>query len=245
MDDVLEFTVLKEQYQELEIIEEKLFKNIDLVLFSSKELKNRKVKKYNLRSGQCGLVYNALDKSLIDAKLYDKYDDVFNKYKNYTILTYIGTISSWFDFDIIEKSLNDFDNIVYIIVGPAEQNIKVLRDDRIKYFGSVEHKYIKSLVLKSDILVMPFKINKLIEAVDPVKIYEYISFGKKIISVKYEELNKFSQYLNFYNNYSEFEKILKNIENTKNINIINNNFIELNTWSTRKERIITLIDNIL
>ena len=43
MDDVLEFEVLKEQQDELENIENKLFQNADLILFSSKELKSRKV----------------------------------------------------------------------------------------------------------------------------------------------------------------------------------------------------------
>ena len=246
MDDVLEFTVLKEQYQELETIEKKLFRNIDLALFSSKELQNRKVKKYNLRNTQYGLVYNALDKSLVDIEIFDKHNDIFSQYKkiNLTILTYIGTISSWFDFDLIERSLNDFKNIVYFIIGPIEENIEVLKHDRIKYFGSVEHKYIKTLVIKSDILIMPFKINKLIEAVDPVKMYEYIAFGKKIISINYNELDKFSKYINTYNNYNEFKKILQNLNNNQEVGILKENFVELNSWESRKKDVIILMKNI-
>lgn len=246
MDDVLEFEVLKEQQDELENIENKLFQNADLILFSSKELKSRKVEKYNLLNDSYGLVYNALDRSLINAEIFDDYDSLFEEYKqnNYKVLTYIGTISSWFDFEVIRKSLKDFEDIVYFIIGPIEQNIEVLKHDRIKYFGSVEHKYVTTLVLKSDILVMPFKLNKLVLAVDPVKMYEYIAFGKKIISVKYDELEKFSEHLSLYENYDEFKTILMNLSDIKDVNILNNDFIELNTWKKRKEDIMTLLENI-
>ena len=42
MDDVLEFESLQRQKQELELIEKELFNRVDLVFFSSKELKKRK-----------------------------------------------------------------------------------------------------------------------------------------------------------------------------------------------------------
>jgi hypothetical protein len=246
MDDILEFKSLKKQYNELEDIEKKLFKSSDLILFSSKTLQNRKIEKYNISKNKFGLIYNALDKGFKNNKLYHKYDFIFQQYKdnNYTIITYIGTVSDWFDFDLLKKSLKDFDNIVYFIIGPIEKNIKILKHQRIKYFGAVEHSHIKSIVLKSDILIMPFKINKLIEAVDPVKMYEYITFGKVIISVQYDELIKFYKYLNLYNNYSEFKHILNNVKDIKRVNILDNNFLELNTWESRKDNIISFIDNI-
>ena len=242
MDDVVEFKVLQPQYLELEKIETKLFKKCDLVIFSSAELKKRKYKKYNISIKKCGLVYNALDESLIYAKLFDKFDDIFSIYtkQNYTVLTYIGTVSNWFDFDLIEKSLNDFEDIVYFIIGPIEHNTKILEHDRIIYFGSIEHKYIKSIIVKSDILIMPFKVNRLIEAVDPVKMYEYIAFGNKIISVYYDELKKFSNYINLYKNYDELSKMIYGLKKKK----LNNDFIENNTWKSRTKEIIALIKNI-
>ena len=89
---------------------------------------------------------------------------------------------------------------------------------------------------------MPFKLDKLVTAVDPVKMYEYIAFGKKIISVKYNELDKFSQYVSFYENYNEFKKILQSLESDKSVNILNDNFLELNNWENRKKKVVNLIE---
>ncbi|MFR4697112.1 MAG: hypothetical protein ACLT8V_00275 [Streptococcus salivarius] len=40
------------------------------------------------------------------------------KAKKY-VLAYVGTISHWFDFDILLKSLKDFKNIEYRLIGPV------------------------------------------------------------------------------------------------------------------------------
>ena len=246
MDDILEFEVLQKQYMELEDIEKDLFENADFVLFSSEELKNRKVKKYNVNNKTYALVYNALSKELIRTKMYNKYDNIFNKYKEqgYTIVTYIGTISNWFDFGLMQKSLEELDNIVYFLVGPVEHNVEAIKHERIKYFGPVEHKYVKSLILQSDVLVMPFKLNKFIEAVDPIKMYEYIALGKNILSVKYDELDKFLNYIHLYEDYNAFKNILVNLDNSKNDENLNNDFIECNNWENRSDTIVKLLKDI-
>lgn len=243
MDDVLDFDILKNQYSELKSIEEELFQKVDLIFFSSDELKTRKIKMYNINQSKYEVIFNAFDCSLLNQPIFNRYDFIFEKQKNlgYKTLTYIGTISSWFDFEIIKKSLDDFDDIVYILVGPIEPHIEVLKHDRIIYIGAVEHKYVKSLILKSDGMIMPFKVNKLVTAVDPVKLYEYIALGKNIISVEYNELNKFKEFVKFYNDYNGFKSMLdfciKNPNNNSSLNI----FIENNHWGTRVKQIIIKI----
>ena len=243
MDDVLAFEVLKSQYEYLQDIEQKLFEQVDLVFFSSEKLQEKKVNKYHLKPEKYSLIYNALDKIFIDSNIYDKYDSFFDSYrsKNYTVLTYIGTISNWFDFEAIEKSLENISDIVYFMIGPVEKGVEVLHHERIKYLGPIEHQYIKSIMLKSDILIMPFKVNELIESVDPVKMYEYIALGKQIISVKYDELNKFSRYIDFYENHDEFIHVIQKCEKSQKENIINEDFINKNSWETRESEVVKRI----
>lgn len=240
MDDILEFEILRNQFEELESIERELFLNSNFIFFSSTELKNRKTNKYPIKNYE--VVFNAVDSKFIDNSLLTKYDGYFNKYKinNYKILTYIGTISDWFDFEIIEKSLLDFENIVYFIVGPIETHIKIFEHERVIYIGSVEHKFIKSIIIQSDFMIMPFKINKLIEAVDPVKMYEYIALNSNVISVKYDELEKFKEFINLYETYDEFKKYIS-VDTVIKKNEVNNAFFDKNNW---KSRVMQIVDKI-
>ncbi len=246
MDDVMEFDVLKTRHAEILCLESMLFAAADLIFFSSEELMNRKRMKYGLSDELCHVVFNALDKNLVYDGIFDTYDHEFRAYKknNQTIITYIGTVSNWLDFDLIDKSLQDFDNIIYFIVGPVEKNIKVLKHDRIKYFGSIDHKFVKSFILNSDILIMPFILNPLVTAVNPVKMYEYIAFGKKIISIKYDELDKFSNYVNFYTDYIEFKGTLNNMLIHPTVMISNEQFVNVNNWEVRAKDIVSHIENL-
>ena len=122
-------------------------------------------------------------------------------------------------------------------MGPKEVNIPV--NDRIVYIEPIDHIYVKDVLNKSDILVMPFHINRLIEAVDPVKMYEYISSAKPIIAIAYNEMSKFKEYVNLYKTTDDYCQAIDDI--LKNINPINverlNAFIKENTWRNRVKSI--------
>jgi len=246
MDDVVEFDVLINRKKELLKIEQNLFNRSDLIFFSSEELKNRKVDKYKINRSKYELIFNAFNNSFIQEKIYPNYDSHFEKYRKqgFKIVTYIGTISSWFDFDTLQKSLKDFDNIIYFIIGPIESQTKILEHQRIVYFGSIEHKFIKSLIIKSDVMIMPFKINKLITAVDPVKLYEYIALGKSILTIEYKELYKFKEFVNFYSDYNGYKWALTTcIQNKENIKVANS-YIKNNSWLSRAKEVMARMDSI-
>ena len=87
------------------------------------------------------------------------------KAKKY-VLAYVGTISHWFDFDILLKSLKDFKNIEYRLIGPVS-GVTIPENERIKYVGSVDHKDIYSNIKDADALIMPFKLNDIVEMKKP------------------------------------------------------------------------------
>lgn len=242
MDDVLEFEILKYQKNELKKIEEELYNRADKIFFSSKNLYELKSKAYNLDKNKIEIVYNALDNKFLSKENFDEYNYIFNKYKDFKIVTYIGTISSWIDFEAIQKSLDNIENIVYFLVGPVERNTDILKNKRVVYIGSVEHRFVKVFIEKSDILVMPFKLNALIESVDPVKLYEYIAIGKNVIATKYNEVIKFEKYVSFYSSIDEYLSVLNlNLQNIKETRI-NQDFIKNNNWKQRIEIIRRYLD---
>ena len=84
---------------------------------------------------------------------------------------------------------------------------------------------------------MPFKINEIIEDVDPVKLYEYISMGKTIISVYYDEIKRFDPYVYFYSTTNQYCDVLEKIINCeagcKYDKGMQKKFLQDNTWDVR------------
>lgn len=129
--------------------------------------------------------------------------------KQYTV-GYIGTIAEWFDHDLLLKSVSEHPELSYHLIGP-HMGIKQPENSRISYDGIMEHTALRSYIEDYDCLIMPFIVNEIVRAVDPVKLYDYIAFGKCIVSVWYEELEYFKEYVYFYSTYEEYDRLMREL----------------------------------
>ena len=158
---------------------------------------------------------------------------------------YFGTIAEWFDFSIVIKSLECFPNLEYYLWGPIS-GIEVPKHSRLRIQGVVEHSKLWENVQDMDILIMPFKVNDIIRDVDPVKLYEYISMGKRIISVYYNEIERFSKFVNFYKDENGYLRCIENFYKEKNYVDYTKKeqiqFLQENSWDVRYDKIKRYIE---
>ena len=250
MDDATEFPYVKKNSKELKKIlkyENNLCKTSAIIICSSANLKQKLIQRYNINANKIKTINNGININNLSRK-----DAIPLKIKNLFIdndkikIVYIGTISEWFDFDLIIKSLNDFKSIMYLLIGPKEVDIP--NKSNIKYFGPVQHEYVSSIMDLADILVMPFKKNELIKSVNPVKVYEYIYSGKPSIIIKYEETMIFKDYVFLYDSYESYCDYLRRIIERKTY-IINNEkrllFLKNSTWESRVKIIYDTIKKLM
>ena len=249
MDDIIEFPNIKKNAKltsKLLLLEKKLLIAADYVIASSEYLKNKILERANIKQKNVIVVNNAIEPPMLEDS-----DSLPNniKEKLYYIKSlsfpfmYVGMISPWFDFDIIKKALEKYSELNIVLIGPCE--VEIPEHERIHYLGLVERKYIFPLMELAYALMMPFKLNELIYAVNPVKLYEYIYMKKPVISVRYAETEKFFDYVCLYSSVDEWldkiGKILKNpLVYVKNENAIQQ-FIESNTWCYRGKQIEQMI----
>lgn len=217
--------------------EQKLIHRADYVLASSKKLME---------------IVPGLSKAFLIRNGYvfqeSKQIKIANKKKKY-IISYFGTISSWFDFELLNKSLNQFDNIEYHLIGPKEKILNLSNinlSSKIIFEGTVEHNNLYEKIKNDDALIMPFKINEIILSVDPVKLYEYICFGKCIISIWYPEIDRFAPFVYFYKSEQEYLALISNLSKNgfppKYNKQQQNDFLKQNTWDERYNQIKAILN---
>jgi len=163
-------------------------------------------------------------------------------------LCYFGTIGTWFDFDMIQNSLNDFPNLEYLIIGNARPGITMPNNPRIHYLEAVPHDQLAEKTRKCNAFVMPFVVNDIVLSVDPVKLYEYISLGKDILCVDYPEIRRFSEFIYAYNDYNSYKNQLENIMKTsirKYSRRQKEKFLEENSWHSRVSQIVNIVEKLL
>lgn len=160
--------------------------------------------------------------------------------KEQYVLGYVGTISEWFDNHLIEESLKKNKKVCYELAGPISNHREIL-SQKVNYCGVIEHAKLGEFVKKIDCLIMPFLINEIILYVDPVKLYEYIAWGKCIISSWYPEIDRFQDYVYFYHNEQEYVDLLEQLCEegfpAKFTKEQQREFLRENTWEARGELI--------
>ncbi len=225
------------EYMHRKVVEDEeiLMQRSDIVIVSSQKLLQKRADKY---SKKMYLVRNGTSFT----KIYDAREGVVKKHY---IIGYIGTIAEWFDQDLVMQSAQKHTELEYHLIGPCTISNQV-RSNRIIYDGIVEHTKLQLHVKEYDCMIMPFIVNETVRAVDPVKLYEYIAFGKCIISVYYEELEYFRNYVYFYKTEEEYnnlmEALIKQGFSPKYNRQQQGEFLKENNWKERYKVIHQLIE---
>lgn len=163
------------------------------------------------------------------------------------ILGYIGTISDWFDFNLIRRLLTSDPSFSLELFGP--NIVKVPPIPGLRCHGVIEHERLPVAVRDVDCLLMPFCLNEITLAVDPVKLYEYIGLGKCIVSVRYPEVERFAPFVYFYETENEFITLIHHLAKNgfppKYDANMQQEFLFANSWESRLDQIDTIIKNLL
>lgn len=247
MDDMLSFpTVDYKKYRYFKVNEKLLLDMADFVFCSSAYLKNMLEQRYNKDiTKKSMIINNAITKELLNIRLVSTSYKSKDKYKH---IVYLGTIAEWIDFQLICDSLEEFSDIVYDFYGPVRMEISI-RNERIRFHGSVEYADISKVLMSADMLVMPFKVIDLVKSVNPVKLYEYIYTGIPSVAVSYKETEKFGDFVYLYNNKKEYytllDKLIKNELSSKQNYKNSIEFLQENTWDKRKDVINSKLNELI
>ena len=154
---------------------------------------------------------------------------------------YIGTISGWVQVDLIFQVAKERKDIDFYFIGPIEAGLNIdmeKRPDNVIFTGTQPYYEIPTILKQLDVTIMPFEKSKLIESVNPVKIYEYLSLGKPVIATRYEETEKFGDVIYTYGDKEEFMyQLEKSLQETGNMNDIRIKYARENSWESRVEHI--------
>lgn len=230
MDDMIE---LYPSDKKMGSNERELYHEASIVLASSSHLSEKLKQRYGQR--EILIVNNAISANFDtnNSGLPAEYDKFYDKDK--TILTYVGSISSWMDFDLLKAIHERFPQITINLWGPPH-SVTLPDNGGFNLCGTVEHKYVSNILASSGILIMPFVVNELIESVNPVKLYEYIYSGKPCLAPKYGESMQFKEYVNLYESHeeclSQIERVIKGDLKQKPLEECRA-FVRQNTWSNR------------
>lgn len=128
------------------------------------------------------------------------------------VVGYYGAISHWFAWETVcylAKHLPECD--IVIIGAVTEYKDKLERYSNIKLLGEMDYKNLPEHLAYFDVCLIPFDTSTdLIKATNPVKFYEYLSAGKRIVATEIPELEPFrDKYVYMSNDNKQFLEYVK------------------------------------
>ena len=109
------------------------------------------------------------------------------------IIGYYGAIAEWFDLDLIEAIAQHFSDCCVLLIGADTVDAKgrLAHLSNVVMTGEMPYARLPAYLHAFDVCLLPFKVIPLTLATNPVKVYEYLSAGKPVVSVDLPEMTQF------------------------------------------------------
>jgi len=153
------------------------------------------------------------------------------------VIGYYGAISDWFDSDMIRVAAVSRPDWQFVLIGEVSgADVSELeRLDNVHLLGELPYSVLPNYLHQFDVACIPFRLNSLTLATNPVKFFEYLSAGKPVVSVPLPELEPYRDY--FYSVRSGEDLIaqveLAITEHSDEKTQARIDFARKNTWSHR------------
>jgi hypothetical protein len=163
------------------------------------------------------------------------------------IIGYYGAIAEWFDQELIEAVAKRFPECCILLVGADTVNARARlgRLPNIKFMGEVSYKALPHYLYAFDVCLLPFKVIPLTLATNPVKVYEYLSAGKPVVSVDLPEMRQFGELVRVAADRSDFLSSIADVLTTSGNSLLISDrqaFASGQTWKHRAETLIFHIE---
>jgi GT2 family glycosyltransferase/glycosyltransferase involved in cell wall biosynthesis len=106
------------------------------------------------------------------------------------VIGYYGALASWVDVPLLEKIVHAHpDSTLVMAGGHFDVDLsRVSRSPNVRLLGQRPYEEMPRLLWNFDVCVIPFLVNDITEATNPVKFYEYLYGGKPVVAPALTEL---------------------------------------------------------
>jgi glycosyltransferase involved in cell wall biosynthesis len=105
------------------------------------------------------------------------------------VVGFFGLISSWVDLNLVADLARRFPAASFVLIGRSEVSLEPLAGlPNVRCLGYVPYAELPRYARYFDVGIIPFVLNQLTRAVNPVKLMEYLALGLPVLSTRLPEL---------------------------------------------------------
>ncbi|MEP6714267.1 MAG: glycosyltransferase [Terriglobia bacterium] len=119
---------------------------------------------------------------------------------------YVGALEDWFDVASLREAAVARPGWKFLLAGRRESRHldEIRRLPNVEFCGEIPADKVPSFLAGLDVALIPFLLTDLTRAVDPIKLYEYLSAGIPVVASRLPETFRFAPLLHYYEGASDF-----------------------------------------
>lgn len=136
-------------------------------------------------------VENAVDRTRFLSTKPRKKPPEYTQLEEHPIALYVGEIQTWFDLEMLKHTALKLPKVNFVIIGKVNIDISLVTGIKnIIFLGPRDPNTIIDYMEFADIGIIPFERSEFVDAINPVKYYEYIACGLPVVSSRSYEFEK-------------------------------------------------------
>jgi glycosyltransferase involved in cell wall biosynthesis len=123
-------------------------------------------------------------------------------------LGFFGLIRDWVDVDLLWQVAQKRSDWHFVLIGDADSSVdlgKYRSTTNMHFLGRKKYQDLPAFCQHFDIGLIPFKVNELTHAVNPIKLREYLAAGLPVISTPMPEVKLYERFIRIVKTEEEFE----------------------------------------
>jgi len=132
------------------------------------------------------------------------------------IVLYYGMVEDWFDFESVCLFASRNPEVSVVILGKIATDISSAAPyENIRFLGFKDYKQLPDYLRFSDCCILPFKMDELINNVNPLKVREYLAAGRPVVASPLKEIKRYAEHVLFYRSPEDFNNcVLKQLSDS-------------------------------
>ena len=157
------------------------------------------------------------------------------------IVGYFGAIADWIDLDLVRDVAERRPQYSFVLIGQVfgRDTTALEALPNVFLLGNKRYEDIPAYLYHFDACVIPFLLNQVTQATDPVKLYEYFSLGKPVIATDMAELKQCGDLIRIGRGTDDFSAKIDAAVDERDSTLRDRRiaFARSNTWAARVDQI--------
>lgn len=169
------------------------------------------------------------------------------------VVVYAGTLDTRFDLETLTYAVHNIKECHFLIIGPLTyEELKpglnsLQEEENFTWLGAKDYIQLPAYLQGSAVGIIPFYLNELTEAVNPIKYYEYLASGLPVVAPPLRELMVMEGPLHSYNDKEGFcaalRQALKERKEKAGLQECLRDFAKEHTWESRFKEILAIFES--